>query len=132
MQSTRYLNTDFEISSPIDLTPIVEAFGEDVSVLYNGKWGEHFKAVFEITEIHSNANDTIDFFCILVEGLNEQERTIWDSCFSKVFDIGYESGTTPQNYSAEIRPDVIRRIAGIGASVVITIYPPFFKKERKH
>ncbi|MEW6585496.1 MAG: hypothetical protein AB1442_07755 [Nitrospirota bacterium] len=128
MDSIRYLNTDFEISSPTDLTPLAEAFGGDVAVLYNGKWGEHFKAVFEINEFHSNANETIEFFCVLVENLNEQERLIWDNCFSKIFDIGYESGLSKQSYSSEIRPDVIKSVAKIGASIAITIYPPHDKE----
>ena len=124
MASTRYMNTDFEITSPIDLKPIVESFGDDVALLYNGKWNENFRAVFEINEFHSNANDTIDFFCTLVEGFTEKERKIWDNCFSKVFDIGYEAGLTKESYGTEIRSEVIKRVAEIGASIAITIYPP--------
>ena len=124
MEPPKYLNTDFVITSPVDLTPIVESFGEDAALLYNGKWGGHFRAVFEIKEIHSSANETIDFFCTLVDGFNEHEQKIWANCFSKVFDIGYEASLTNESYVTVLRPEVIKRVAETGASIAITIYPP--------
>jgi hypothetical protein len=48
---------------------------------------------------------------------------IWDGCVSRVFDIRYESGSLPQNFRSEIRAFNIQRVAEIGASVVITVYP---------
>ncbi|RZB34119.1 MAG: hypothetical protein SRB2_03512 [Desulfobacteraceae bacterium Eth-SRB2] len=130
MSKIDYLNTDLIIESPDDLTPIAEDLGEDVVVMYNGKWGKVNRAAFEIAGVHSDANETIQYFCSLVEGLGEREQAIWDSCFSKVFDIGYESGTSAQNFSSVIRPGTVKRIAGIGAAIEITIYPPIDKRKK--
>jgi hypothetical protein len=129
MSQIRYLTVDLVIESSNDLTPIVDSFGEEVITLYNGKWSEFNRAIFEASgACCSAANETIEFFCALVEGFTEKERLIWDSCFSKIFDIGYESGTEPQNYSSVVRPDTIKRIASIGAAIEITIYPPAAEK----
>lgn len=40
MEDIRYLNVDLLIKSRSDLTPIVKAFGEDVIVMSNDKFGE--------------------------------------------------------------------------------------------
>ena len=70
MEDTRYLTTDFEIMSNFDLSPICAAFGEDAVVLYNGKWGRHYKASFETSnELSNDVNDIIyvvsSFLCRL-------------------------------------------------------------------
>ncbi len=130
MSQIHYLNTDLVIESQDDLTPIADSFGEDVIVMYNGKWGKINRASFEIAGVHSDANETIEYFCSLVEGLDEKERSIWDTCFSKIIDVGYESGTSSQNFSSVIRPGTIKRMAGIGAAIEITIYPPIDKREK--
>jgi hypothetical protein len=44
-------------------------------------------------------------------------------------DVGYESGTTPQNFRSEIRASTIQRVAEIGGSIVITIYPASGEEE---
>jgi hypothetical protein len=121
----RYLNTDLEIESKSDLSQIVEEFGDEVVVLYHGEMRGYQHASFEIagSAITISPDDIVNSFCVLVEELSKEAREIWDGCNSRVFDIGYESGTTPQNYRSEIRGGTIQRVAKIGASIVITIYP---------
>lgn len=120
----RYLNTDLEIQSKDDLSRIVEEFGEDVLILHHGEIREYQHASFEMAGNTSGADEVINYFCTLVDGLPIEVRGIWDGCCSRILDIGYESGTTSPNYRSEIRPSTIRRVAEIGASLVITIYPP--------
>jgi len=123
MQEIRYLNVDLLIKSRTDLTPIVNGFGEDVFVLYNGKVGEYFHSYFEIEGSHAGPNEDIAYFCSLIESLEMKERELWDNSFSKIFDIGFESGEVPQSFSADIRPEIIKRMAQCGTSVRITVYP---------
>ncbi len=123
MNDVRYLNTDLLIKSREDLTPIVKSFGEDVFVLSNDKTGEFYYSYFEISGSHAAANEDIEYFCSLIEGLDEKERKIWDNSFYKIFDLGYESGDTTQSYSTDVKPETISRIAKCGASIRITIYP---------
>ena len=119
----RYLNTDLEIESKNDLSKIVHEFGEDVSVLHHGEIRGYQHASFEISGTNAGADEVINSFCALVEGLPKGVREIWDGCCSRVIDVGYESGTSRRNFRSEIRAHTIQRVAAIGASIVITIYP---------
>lgn len=74
MNDVKYLNVDLEIDSAADLTPIVEEFGEDVSVMYNGDWGLHKRAAFEIDGSHASANEHMEYFCTLIDSLSEEPR----------------------------------------------------------
>src|SRR2546421_3843446 len=107
----KYLNTDLEIESEADLSRIVNEFGEDVLVLHQGEMRGYQHASFEIGGTGSDADGVITYFCSLVEGLPDEVREIWDGCCSRVFDIGYESGTSPQNFRSEIRASTIKRVA---------------------
>ena len=121
--AVRYLNTDLDIESKSDLSRIVEEFGDDVIVLHHGEIRGYQRASFEIAGNSTDADAVMNSFCTLVEELPKEVREIWDGCVSRVFDIGYESGTSPQNFRSEIRASTIERIARIGASIAITIYP---------
>jgi hypothetical protein len=119
----QYLNTDLEIESNHDVSKIVEEFGEDVTVLHQGEIRGYQHASFEIAGSMNGANEVINHFCSLVEGLPKEVRMVWDECCSRIMDIGYESGTSPRSFRSEIRASTIQRVAEIGASIVITIYP---------
>jgi hypothetical protein len=120
-----YLNTDLEIESKSDLSRIVQEFGDDVIVLYHGEMRGYQHASFEIAGggISASADEIINSFCALVEQLPKEVREIWEGCCSRVLDVGYESGMSALNFRSEIRAPTIQRVAAIGASIVITIYP---------
>jgi len=118
-----YLNTDLEVESKYDLSKIVEEFGDDVLVLYHGEIRGYQHARFSIAGGSSDADGTINRFCTLVEQLPKDVRQIWDESCSLLFDIGYESGTSPQSFRSEIRAATIQRVAKIGSGMVVTIYP---------
>jgi hypothetical protein len=121
----QYLNTDLEIESQSDLSKIAEEFGEYVLVLHLGEARGYQHAYFEVagSSVSTNPDDVINSFCDLVDGLSQEARQIWDGCCSRVFDIGFESGTAAPNLHSEIKPGTIERVAKLGAGIVITIYP---------
>lgn len=121
--NVRYLNTDLELESFEDLTPIVKAFGDDVINLYNGQGCGHFLATFEIAALDGGPDSMIQHFCMLAETLKSDEKERWDNCFKKIFDIGYECGDGPNRYSDEIREGTLKRVSALGASIRITVYP---------
>lgn len=127
-----YLNTDLELESSNDLTPIVEAFGEDVFNLYNGEARGHFLASFEIAGSVDSPDAIIQYFCTLAESLDGKEKILWDSCFSKAFDIDYEGGTSHKSYTDEIRSNTLMRVAALGASIRITVYPMSFGQDENN
>ncbi|GAA6154137.1 hypothetical protein [Pseudoteredinibacter isoporae] len=118
-----YINTDLELESPEDLTPIVNEFGESVFNLYNGEGRGHYLATFESNHNSGSPDAVIQFLCGLVESFEPEERRLWDQCYSRIFDIGYEGGTHRQSYTDEIRPETLSKIAALNASIRITVYP---------
>jgi hypothetical protein len=127
----QYLNTDLEIESKSDLSRIVEEFGEDVLVHHQGEIRGYQHAYFSIAGGSTDADSTINLLCTLIEQLSADVREIWDGCCSRIFDIGYESGASPPIFRSEIRATTIQRIATIGASLVITIYPVADESKRR-
>ena len=121
-----FLNVDLEIESHDPLNTIVEAFGEDVINLYCGEAHNHQLATFEIAKSScvGDADTLIGYFCILIDCLEGDAKTLWDNAFRKEFNIGYESDLEPESYESNLRPSTITRIADVGASIRITIYPP--------
>lgn len=118
-----YLNTDLEIESSADLAIIVKEFGEDVQVLFEGKAQQYNMATFEADYHFLGADEAVSHFCLLVENLSPEARKIWDNCVSRVFDVGYRSGDSANCFRTEIRTATVKRVAAIGASIFITIYP---------
>lgn len=129
-----FLNVDLETESAENLQPLVDDLGEDVSVLFNGKNGSGYSFVsFEIHSLHERDIDgLVSSFCLLIENLSSEAKLIWDRCHSKKFDAGFESGSFPRSYRTELRADTIKRVAEIGASIAITIYPESEKYEHPH
>jgi hypothetical protein len=123
MEDIRYLNVDLLIKSREDLTPIVKEFGDDVLVLSNEKVGEFHYAYFEISGSHAGPNEDIEYFCSLIEGLEEENRKLWENSFYRIFDVGYESGTSKNSFSSDLREPVLKRLAEANASIRVTIYP---------
>lgn len=129
MEDIRYLNLDLLIKSRQDITPLIVDFGADVTALANEKCGDFYFCYFEIAGSHAGLNEDIGYFCSLVEGLEMENKKLWDSSFHRIFDIGYEAGSSGNSYSSDLKPDVIKRISAVGASIRITIYPYAEKPE---
>jgi len=124
-----YLNTDFEIESKEDVTRIAEEFGEDVFVLFQEKMRGLYCARFEVAPVFLGADEAISCFCSLVEQLPEDLRKILDECVSRTVDMGFESGNVPPSFRVELRASTVRRIADIGCSIIVTIYPSHRNEE---
>jgi hypothetical protein len=105
------------------LTPIVEQFGADTGLLYNGPWGENYRASFGNPSGPVGINEDLELFCDLIQNLKGEAKELWEDSFSKVFDLGFESGNTNQSYMLQINRSVIQRVAACGATIAITIYP---------
>ena len=123
MEDIRYLNVDLMLKSREDLTPIVNAFGEDVVALSNNKAGNFYYASFEIAGSHAGPSEDIEYFCCLIEGLEDENRKLWNNAFYRIFDIGYESGNSNNSFSSDLRKNVLKRMAEANASIRVTIYP---------
>lgn len=119
-----FVNVDLEVEAREPLDLLVREFGEDVFVLYNGEARGRYLAAFETALGSGDAETTIACLCGLVESLPEEARALWDRCILRTFDIGYEGGDTPSSFRSIIHPLTLRRVADLGATLVVTIYPP--------
>ena len=122
--TTQHLNTDLEIESADDLTPIVEEFGDDVVCLFHGRVRGYDRASFEIAGQSANASECVETFCALVGGLSEEARAVWNACSRRTFDIGFEAGSDRSNIQQTLRRESLAQVVSVGADIVVTVYPP--------
>ena len=126
-----FLNVDLEIESYEDLSGIFEEFGDETIELYCGKHHNHYLATFELNSELLDPDSIIAYFCTLIENFAPKTKELWNNAFSKVFDLGYESGLKPLSYCSNISWENIQRMSKLGASLRITIYPVSERQEIK-
>jgi hypothetical protein len=122
---TRYLNTDLDLVSAEDLTPLAAALAKKKwSVLHaeqhsDGLW----RAGFETWQgSHKAPQATIAAMLKVIEALPKPLKAIWNGCSKRDFNIGFDGGTQPHAFEQTLLPQLLARIAALGASVTITIY----------
>ena len=60
-----------------------------------------------------------------VDSLPPKARRCWSQATSRVFDIGIQAGLAPRNFEdVWLGADVIRDIARLKASILLTVYAP--------
>ena len=121
MEKIKFLNIDLDIESSVDISPIVAQWGERVCVFRHEEVDGQFYGAFETC--CDGVDAILEEYLDLIESLTVENRKIWDSASKKVFDFGFESGLRPVSFHALIDARHIQRLAAVGASVVITIYP---------
>lgn len=123
----RYLNTDLDLRSVEELTPLA-------AVLEScGLWENHLKqeedgswfAIFEAGCGGAEADQSISTLLDVIEALVPEHRAMWSRCTVKEFNLGYECGTEPRPFTQGVSSKVVARIAAVGASMRITIYPDY-------
>ena len=121
--SIQFLNVDLELKSKSSLQAIVNSFGDDVDVLGCSPVGSHYQAAFESPGTPTGDPDSlIRYFCDLISNLAGTGKKAWETAYSRVFNIGFESGSEPKHIESELSPDTIAKIPSVGASIKITIY----------
>lgn len=122
----RYLNTDLELRSRCDLSPL-EATLEERGLFSlgvrrrgkNGLWWASFEANF-----YRNPERSISMLLDVMESLAGAALVLWRSCTFREFNVGYESGSQPRAFNQGLSNKLVQRMAIAGASLRITIYPP--------
>ncbi len=129
-QDICFVNVDLEIESKNDLQSLIGKFGKSVVVLYHDRLanGNDFVSL-EISlnsvqaENYGEVDDTVSAFCDLVENLPSELRNTWNKSTERKFNIGFESGNTEKTFNTTIQTRTLKRLAKIGGSIQITIYP---------
>ena len=120
-----YLNTDLDLVSSEELTALAAVFeSRGVLALHvirraDGLW----HATFETKDQHTEPEPNIAVMVAVVESLAEPHRSIWLGCTRREFNIGYDSGAEPWAFNQGLSSGLLGRIAAVGASLRITLYP---------
>ena len=124
VEPVHFLNVDLEVRSREPLDPLAADLGEEVIALFCGRWDSHtYFASFELSRGAGDADSIIHWFCVLLAGLDEEARGLWDRALARSFNLGFESGENPR-LEVTLRPETVRQVAELNAELAITIYPP--------
>jgi hypothetical protein len=121
----RYLNTDLELESPDELTglaAVLQSRGLFALHVERGEYGL-WRAAFETAQQHTTAQPNIEALLTVIESLDGAGRSAWTACTTRELDIGYDCGVEPWAFQDAIASELLARIARVGASLRITIYP---------
>ncbi len=120
-----YLNTDLDLVATSNLRPLaaaLEAFGIlalNVWQVENGSW----HATFEASTQYKEPELTIKAMLHAIDHLGDANRRRWSRCKLREFNIGYDNSTEPWPFDNGLSNKTLRRIAEIGATLRITVYP---------
>jgi len=127
--NTYYIDTDLELFASFDLTALAavleaqELFPLHVTQQEDGCWMAGFEfATIEGDEKYADPESTIMGMLDIVEALEGEARTLWNSCSLRNFDIGYACGEEPFAFHHRISNSTLLRIANVGGAMEITLY----------
>jgi hypothetical protein len=123
MNSPDFLNVDLCIESKSALRCLAREFGSKVIVLFSGRMKGRHCLYLEIAGADRSQDRTLNVFCSLVEALSERGKSMWAAAVKKEFDLGYEARLSLKLANRfTIRPNTLRRVTRLGATVAVTIY----------
>lgn len=123
-QANRYLNTDLDLRSRVDLSELVlELDAAGVTALSPPvRDGEFWCVSCECSEQHATPELSIRSMLEVVERLSDRSRALWSQCVARDFNIGYECDDSHGSVRDVLPPELLRRLAIVEAAVVITVY----------
>ncbi|MEY4485279.1 MAG: hypothetical protein RL693_2731 [Verrucomicrobiota bacterium] len=122
-RTLKFLNVDLDIESLKNLRPLADELGEKVVVLHQGPAKQRgYILALESSKSRRTPDSAIRALCSAVARLSESSQEIWSAAHRKVFDIGYEMKTGGGVSQFELRPETVKLIASVGATVGITFY----------
>ena len=130
-----YINTDLDLVSEQDLTPLVVAMdargvtallaewqrADDRRVLpqADGCWHLTFEHAQDFGEPAGAISALLD----AIESLPGEAHDLWSRCTLREFNIGYDCGAEPWAFNNGLTDRILGRMVRVGASLRITIYP---------
>lgn len=121
-----YGTTDLALEAPHELTPLADALVQRGLLMYYKVWqhkGGLWRARFTTEEGLEEPDQSISAMVTAIESLDEPVGSLWAACTLREFDIAYECGDEPVEFSQQLSTATLSRIVSIGAAVRITLYP---------
>jgi hypothetical protein len=120
-----FMNVDLEMESAGALSLLAEEFGRVLTILHQGELeGLQHLLVEPDLGPDDDAEACVIYLCRLIEDLRPEARAEWDRCGIRLFDIGYSADGGVQIVRSMLRHETLQRVAGLGAGIMITLYPP--------
>jgi hypothetical protein len=123
----RYLNTDLDLICGSDLTPLADAlnakgvFPLDVSQFEDGLWYSRHEVSEDVEP--DEPESTIRVLLDAIEAIDGKARQLWDACGTRELNIGFDCGDEPWVFNAGLTSVTLQRMAAVGTSLRITLYP---------
>lgn len=125
---THFINVDLDLVCTESLAPLTEAFKRHRVRPIN----EHAERGQWLVGYEASLMDGTPESCTrsLLEAIAELPapmKSLWNRCTKRDFNIGFECGAEPWGFESSLTNETLRRIADLGASVTITLYPTEWK-----
>jgi hypothetical protein len=125
----QYLNTDLDLKSADDFTPLakyLESCGLCLLHVTKGdddRWHAIVEPASDESEAdHEPERDIADMLSV-IEALPADLQAQWLACQLRDFNIGYNCGKTPWAFNQGLSTGLLARLAAVQASLRVTIYP---------
>jgi len=123
----QYLNTDLDLVAESDLAPLARAlesrgvFPLSVTRGDDGLWYSRLEV--NICGESDEPETTLRTMLDAIEALDRDVKNQWDKCQQREFNIGYDCGDEPWAFNNGLSNSTLSRIASLGATLRITLYP---------
>ena len=124
---TRYLNTDLDIESQIDLGPLSgELARRKWVVLHSGQHDDGvWRASFEhLWNSEAGPEQAIAGMLDVIERLPPPLKSLWTACGKRDFNVGIQAERRPHAFSHTFSNELLARVASAEASITIMLYAP--------
>ena len=124
--AARFIGVQLEVESPRPLGHLFHSFSgaEVVSVDYRES-ARGFAAAFEHAGrgVSTGPDIQIAELCDTILDFGDDARSVWTGAYRRTFNVGYEIDDSSECFRSELAPETMERIARVGASVIVAIYP---------
>ena len=120
----RYLNVDFLVTAKFDLSPVVDALGENVFLLWNESSAKSSSFGIESNLVCTEGPE--EDICEIMDIIHKLPNNIMNlllRCHQKVFDIGYQCGTLNTPLDTCLSAETMKEISRLGCCNNIKLYP---------
>ena len=119
-----FLNVDLEIESRFRLDPLLEYLSDSVGVHYCGPTPgtKAYLLAVDSARFTKSPGAAILALCASVDRLPPPGRRLWDLAQRRTFDVGYEMEARARTITFRLKPEILRRLADLGATLAVTCY----------
>lgn len=124
-----YINTDLDLVSRHDLSPLAARFDAEACLLHCDQWADgKWYATVEAAgsgdvEFRRTPEDHLRALLDIVARFDERETRAWYDCEKREFNIGWQAAEQRPEGAFAIPAEILREFARHDATLAVTIYP---------